>query len=325
MTNYDRIQNELNDEINNLLKDLQKSYNLNLMPPERRAQLINIETGKLLKNKRVSALEQLSKLTGRKTICYFSPFLQSFSGNPEISINDNDINGLSEILSNVDKKTGLDLIIHTPGGSTAATEAIGEYLRNIFKCDIRVIVPNMAMSGGTMLACSGKEILMFESSSLGPFDPQYKGSPAQGVIEEFEEAIQDVETNPNRSLIWREIISKYPPSFLSQCRKSVECSEKIVRKWLKNMFPEKKDDKKIRKIVKELCSFNRTKMHDRHYNFVKCSKLGLKVQLIQNETELFKLIHNIYDLYLFSVYYEISTLKYIESSDKNSFIMYGKR
>ena len=52
-----------------------------------------------------------------------------------------------------------------------------------------------------MIACSSKEILMLDSSSLGPFDPQYFGVPAQGVIEEFDDAIKDVEKNPNRSLI----------------------------------------------------------------------------------------------------------------------------
>ena len=38
--------------------------------------------------------------------------------------------------------------------------------------DIRAIIPQTSMSGGTMIACSCKEILMGKHSSLGPVDPQ---------------------------------------------------------------------------------------------------------------------------------------------------------
>ena len=55
--------------------------------------------------------------------------------------------------------------------------------------DIRVIVPHMAMSAGTMIACSSREIIMGKESSLGPIDPQYHNVPAQGVLKEFERAM----------------------------------------------------------------------------------------------------------------------------------------
>ena len=65
-------------------------------------------------------------------------------------------------------------------------------MRQIFGIDIRVIVPQIAMSGGTMIACSSKEILMGKQSSLGPIDPQYRGVSAQGVLSEFKKAQEDV-------------------------------------------------------------------------------------------------------------------------------------
>lgn len=54
----------------------------------------------------------------------------------------------------------------------------------------------MAMSAGTMIACSCKEILMGKQSSLGPVDPQIYGVPAKSVIEEFELAKKEIEENP---------------------------------------------------------------------------------------------------------------------------------
>ena len=71
----------------------------------------------------------------------------------------------------MDCSKGLDLVLHTTGGSPAAAEAIVNYLRAKFGNDIRVIVPQLAMSAGTMIACSAKQIIMGKQSSLGPIDP----------------------------------------------------------------------------------------------------------------------------------------------------------
>ncbi len=85
-------------------------------------------------------------------------------------------------------ENGLDLILHTPGGDVAATESIIDYLNNIFDGNIRAIIPQLAMSGGTMIACSCKEIVMGKQSSGGPVDPQINSVPAHGVISEFKNA-----------------------------------------------------------------------------------------------------------------------------------------
>ena len=45
---------------------------------------------------------------------------------------------------------GLDLILHTPGGFPEAAESIVKYLRSKFSTNIRVIVPHLSMSAGTM-------------------------------------------------------------------------------------------------------------------------------------------------------------------------------
>ena len=76
------------------------------------------------------------------------------------------------VIHQLDRDKGLDLILHTPGGDTAATESIVDYLHNMFGNNIRAIVPQLAMSAGTMIACSCKEIIMGLQSSLGPIDPQ---------------------------------------------------------------------------------------------------------------------------------------------------------
>src|SRR5580704_14097576 len=106
-------------------------------------------------------LENLFHLTGRNVICLYSGWLQKpGQRNPFFSISDAVMPGLMTAVNKLDKSKGLDLVLHTPGGEINATEQIVFYLRNVFKNDIRAIVPQLAMSAGTMIALSTKEILM---------------------------------------------------------------------------------------------------------------------------------------------------------------------
>ena len=70
-----------------------------------------------------------------------------------------------------DCKLGLDLLLHTPGGQIAATRSIVNYLRQKFHDDIRVIVPQIAMSDGTVIACLSREILMLRHAQVRPIAP----------------------------------------------------------------------------------------------------------------------------------------------------------
>jgi ClpP class serine protease len=118
-------------------------------------------------------IRQLAELTGRNVIVYYSAFLQK--PNPEfqlhLQVSDSDKNGFMATVHQMDRTKGLDLFLHTPGGDAAATESLVHYLREMFGTDIRAVVPQIAMSAGTMIALSCKEILMGKHSNLGPIDP----------------------------------------------------------------------------------------------------------------------------------------------------------
>src|SRR5438034_184222 len=132
----------------------------------------------------------------------------------------------------LDRAKGLDLVLHTPGGETAATESLVTYLRSMFGTDIRAIVPELAMSAGTMIACSCKEIVMGKHSSLGPIDPQFGGMPAHGVVEEFNRAHREIKEDQTRVLVWQPIIAKYSPTLIGECEKAIEWSNEMTQEWL---------------------------------------------------------------------------------------------
>ncbi len=118
-------------------------------------------------------MDQLFKSTGRTTISYMSAFsvIKPPVPSPFHSVIDQDIQGFMTCVQGTDK-SALDLIIHTPGGDYEATKRIISYLHQTFP-NIRVIIPHLAMSGGTLIACASDEILMGPYSSMGPTDPQF--------------------------------------------------------------------------------------------------------------------------------------------------------
>ena len=134
---------------------------------------------------RKRALNELARVRGRNVICYYSGWMQHDQPVMDMNITDNDVNGLMNAICGMDRSIGLDIVLHTPGGDLGATEAIVEYLRDCFGNNVCAIVPQLAMSAGTMIACSCNEIIMGRQSSLGPTDPQVYGMAAGGVIEEF--------------------------------------------------------------------------------------------------------------------------------------------
>ena len=149
----------------------------------------------------------------------------------------------------------------------------------MFANDIRAIIPQLALSGGTMIACACKRIVMGKQSSLGPIDPQFNGLPAHGVIEEFERAAREITGNPAMIAVWQPIIAKYHPTFIGECEKAIKWSEEIVREWLvSGMFKGKKDAKeRANKVVKDLGDHALQKSHARHISLDSAKKIGLEV------------------------------------------------
>lgn len=271
-------------------------------------------------------IKNLSDLTKRNTICYYSGFLNC-SDHPDTAINDRDLNGFMTVIHEMDKSKGLDLIIHSPGGEVAATEAIGNYLRKIFGNNIRVFVPQIAMSGGTMLSCIGSEIYMGKHSSIGPIDPQYGGVPAYGVIQEFEQAKNEIISNPQSIPFWQPIIGKYPPTFIGQCYKAIELSSDVVRKWLEegSMFEnDTEKDQKINKIMNYLNNNEHTKMHSRHIGIDKAKEIGLNIKALESDNKLQDAVLSVHHCYMHT-FQNTNAVKILENQNGVSFIMIGEK
>ncbi len=245
-------------------------------------------------------LKKLAEYTGRNTIIYYSGWLSLDPNLRGIAIGDDDINGLMATIHKMDRTKGLDLVLHTPGGDIAATEAIVSYLRLMFGTDIRAIVPQLAMSAGTMIACSTKEIVLGKQSSLGPFDPQNGGISAPAVLDEFKRAINEIRNDPACTPLWQVIIGKYHPTYLDSCHRATVMAKEIVGGWLKTgMFEGDADAaSKAEKIVLSLSDHDEHKTHARHLSVDQCETIGLKIRRLEQDPELQDLVLSVHHAYM---------------------------
>lgn len=270
----------------------------------------------LVKKKR-DYLKDLSKKTGRNTILYFSAFLQKPEYRDTI-IGDRDLNLLMGVVHKLDKSKGLDLVLHTPGGDVSATEQIIKYLRSMFNGNIRAIIPQMAMSAGSMIAVSCKSILMGKQSCLGPFDPQLNNVPCQSVIKEFYRAVDDVNRNPSSLGLWQTIISKLNPTFLTLCEQADLLTQELTDEIL--LASDYTSDVK-QKIKDTFCDNTDSKSHSRHIDIDRCKKAGLHIVDLEADQEIQDLVLSIHHCCM--LLGDMSTLiKCVENSEGKEFTLH---
>ena len=246
-----------------------------------------------LDKKREEYLNKIHSITGRNVIAYYSGWLKAPDA-PHVSIDEQDKNAFMTTVYKLDKAKGLDLILHTPGGDIAATESIVTFLKSIFKGDVRAFIPQISMSAGTMIAMSCKEIIMGKQSSLGPIDPQMGGIACQAVIDEFKRAIDEVSKNPAALGLWQTIISKYHPTFLTDCENAVAWSAKLAEQWIKEVNPAIDFDK----IMDVFLNHNNSYSHSRHLSKQDCKSAGLNIVDLETNSDLQDAILSLHHCYM---------------------------
>lgn len=97
------------------------------------------------------------------------------------------------------ERTRLTIILNTPGGTPETVEKLVTIIRYHYN-EVYFVVPDYAMSAGTLFCMSGDKIFMDYSSSLGPMDPQVESSdgkfvPALGYLDKVDELIQKSKAN----------------------------------------------------------------------------------------------------------------------------------
>ncbi|MBI3896207.1 MAG: serine dehydrogenasease [Acidobacteria bacterium] len=128
----------------------------------------------------------------------------------------------------------LVIILNTAGGSAEIAEKMVDITRFHYE-EVFFIVPDFAMSAGTVFCMSGNRIYMDYSSSLGPIDPQvWNGQqyvPALGYLDKVEELLEKarVGTLTNAEFL---ILQSQDLAMLSRYEQAKNLTITLLKKWL---------------------------------------------------------------------------------------------
>ena len=137
--------------------------------------------------------------------------------------------------SGENKADNLAFILHTPGGVVEIVEKMVEIIRYHYN-EVWFIVPDMAMSAGTILCMSGDKIYMDYSSTLGPIDPQVTNSegqlvPALGYLDQVERMI-DKSSSGNLTDAEFVILQNQDLAILRRYEQAKDLSISLLKDWL---------------------------------------------------------------------------------------------
>jgi hypothetical protein len=136
-----------------------------------------------------------------------------------------------------DKRDKLAVILETNGGYVDSARRIAETLRHHYP-HVDFVVPNHAMSAGTVLVMSGDNILMDYYSVLGPIDPQIpreKGDglvPALGYLLQFERLVEKSTKGQLSDAEMAFLLNRFDPGELYQYEQERELSTDLLKEWL---------------------------------------------------------------------------------------------
>ena len=263
--------------------------------------------------------QEIAKLRDCNVLYYASGFLQK----PHIpglftSINREDINGFMAGAHGQDFSKDLLLILHTPGGRPEAAQTIVDYLRSKFKA-IDVLVPTYAMSAGTMIALGCDRIIMGRQSQLGPTDPQLvvgNGSfSAHSIVEQFEEAKQNIAGNPVLAHAWAPVLRSFGPALLQEAQRSIAYGQSLVEEWLqKYMFAGQGNPSELAKDVAEYFSGNEHGSHGRRIDRGTAREHHLEIVDLEDDQDFQEQVLTLY--HISTIVFEHSkVVKFVASSN----------
>ncbi|MDA1207600.1 MAG: serine dehydrogenasease [Proteobacteria bacterium] len=210
------------------------------------------------------------------------------------------------------KEKAIAIFLRTAGGSVETSERMVGVLRKHYDF-VYFIVPDTAMSAGTILCMSGDKIYMDYSSSLGPVDPQAPTSdtgeylPAMGYLDKVEEISSKDDLTPADDVFLRS---------LDLCRlalyeQSRDLSIDLLKKWLvqykfkdwnkhqtTDPGSEVTEEQKLMRateIATNLADLKKWRTHGRNIDILKLQEMRLFIDDYSDNDELSKTVREYND------------------------------
>ena len=154
------------------------------------------------------------------------------------AINTGFVSALPQVLESValkpEKKDAIAIFLTTGGGSAELAEQAVDMIRNFYD-NVYFVVPEIAMSAGTILCLSGDEVYMRYTSCLGPIDPQVEVNgeyvSANGYLDKVAEYIDKSRKN-TLTAAELNILLTQDLGKLAKFEQAANLAKDLVKTWL---------------------------------------------------------------------------------------------
>ncbi|AEL23992.1 SDH family Clp fold serine proteinase [Cyclobacterium marinum] len=245
-----------------------------------------------LAKERKNQLKIISRLRGNRDLIVYSSDLTNKTQAP-ISIDYSDILPFKDQLNNLSGNS-IDIIIETPGGIAEVVEDMVHLVRSKYN-NVGIIIPGTAKSAGTIFAMAGNEILMGNSSALGPIDAQIinhnKRFSADAFLDGLKKIKDEISKSNKLNPAYIPILQNISPGEIQHCENAQNFSKELVKDWLsKYKFqnwknhsstgkPVTAEEKEIRanEIAAQLCKHSDWLTHARSIKIPDLKKMRLLI------------------------------------------------
>lgn len=248
---------------------------------------------------RQALIREIESFTNRRLIVYVSNF-----NHPQNIINRDDTVPFGELLHDIAQDSPIDVILHSPGGDPNATEQLVNMVLSK-STNIRVIVPQSAKSAATMFSLVADEIVMSDSSELGPIDPQIpmptaignQYRPAKALLNGIEDIKNEVTANGNiLNSAYLPMLQTIDPSLINYCQMAVSHSKALAEKWLQRVMCNG-NPTLATSIADQLLDIVKYASHGAVINWQEAQRLGLNITYLPPNDRFWEAVWRLYCLY----------------------------
>jgi len=206
------------------------------------------------------------------------------------------------------------IILDTPGGIVEVVERMVEIIRHHYK-EVTFIVPDRAMSAGTVFVMSGDEIMMDYFSRLGPIDPQVVKDnrlvPALSYLVQFKRLVRKSQKGELSTAEFA-LLTKFDLAEIHQYEQARTLTVSLLEKWLvaykfknwittestKTPVTEGLRQKRAREIAKTLSSNLKWRSHGRGISMetLRGDEIKLLIDDFSKRSKLSRLIRDYFEL-----------------------------
>ena len=186
---------------------------------------------------RQEIIKQIEARTGRRLICYVS--------GSKCMVDEDDTMPFVDLLHNARPGEGMELLLHTPGGSIDAAEKLIRMVRSkVGEAEFRIIVPEFAKSAGTLMVLGADRVVMSDMSELGPIDPQLpfpdsygkvRWQAVQNYLDAYDEYTRTLTEQPD-NVAAQMMLGKLDPAIVKLCqavrKRAEQCAGDLLKRGM---------------------------------------------------------------------------------------------